>query len=210
MAAFTAVLLFGCSGHGSDSSGTSALGATAAATTTAAVTTTAAASATARCGPVAGVNGVSPQAVVACPAKEQCCNGFCVGDTELCVAPPPPPTCGVDATGTTLGCANGLICCDGKCAPGCTDPPPPPACNPASASPEAQCPPDEDCCNGKCQPDGEACAAPQCVTATDCTGALPQLCEICGNGQSECAHFECVAGTCEVVVCDPLPPTSNQ
>jgi hypothetical protein len=101
------------------------------------------------------------------------------------------------------------VCCDGICALGCTDPPPPP---PPLCTSAATCGAHEVCCNGECQPDGETCVAPppQCATSADCTGGLPQLCEICGDGQSQCAHFECIAGTCEVVICDPIPSTSNQ
>lgn len=50
----------------------------------------------------------------------------------------------------------------------------------------------------QCVPD----AAPiVCNSATDCTGALPALCQQCADGGTGCAHFACVAGQCQVVYC---------
>ena len=40
-----------------------------------------------------------------------------------------------------------------------------------------------------------------CSSATDCTGALPALCQQCADGGSGCAHFTCVAGQCQVAYC---------
>jgi hypothetical protein len=51
----------------------------------------------------------------------------------------------------------------------------------------------------KCVPD--KVAGTQCSTAADCKGALPALCEQCANGSTACAHFECVAGACQTVIC---------
>ena len=50
----------------------------------------------------------------------------------------------------------------------------------------------------KCVPDQ---AGNECKTAADCKGALPALCERCASGSTACAHFECVAGACETVIC---------
>jgi len=40
-----------------------------------------------------------------------------------------------------------------------------------------------------------------CNSATDCTGALPALCQLCADGGNGCAHFTCVAGQCQVAYC---------
>jgi hypothetical protein len=42
---------------------------------------------------------------------------------------------------------------------------------------------------------------PECVTAADCSGPLPQLCEVCADGGDGCAHFACVDGDCEIAFC---------
>jgi hypothetical protein len=49
--------------------------------------------------------------------------------------------------------------------------------------------------------DTTLCRCVGCVTAADCKGALPQLCEVCADGTTSCAHFECVAGACQVAIC---------
>ena len=36
----------------------------------------------------------------------------------------------------------------------------------------------------------------------DCSGmALPDVCMVCSNGMSECAHFVCASSVCEVELC---------
>ncbi len=45
--------------------------------------------------------------------------------------------------------------------------------------------------------------AGSCQQATDCKGALPQICAQCGNGTVACAHFECENGACVTVLCPP-------
>jgi hypothetical protein len=40
-----------------------------------------------------------------------------------------------------------------------------------------------------------------CNSATDCTGALPALCQLCPDGGNGCAHFTCVASQCQVAYC---------
>jgi hypothetical protein len=50
----------------------------------------------------------------------------------------------------------------------------------------------------KCVPDT---GVSSCVTAADCKGVLPALCEQCGDGSTACAHFVCASGTCQVAVC---------
>lgn len=46
------------------------------------------------------------------------------------------------------------------------------------------------------------CRCVGCNTAADCTGALPQLCEVCDDGSSACAHFACVNKSCQVAICN--------
>jgi hypothetical protein len=47
------------------------------------------------------------------------------------------------------------------------------------------------------------CVADQaaCSKDSDCSGNLPQLCEVCSNGQTACAHWSCVAGGCAIATC---------
>ena len=52
----------------------------------------------------------------------------------------------------------------------------------------------------KCVPDTSP-PTPGCSNATDCTGALPALCQQCADGSYGCAHFTCVAGQCQVAYC---------
>jgi hypothetical protein len=42
---------------------------------------------------------------------------------------------------------------------------------------------------------------PECVTANDCPGFLPQFCKVCSDGTSQCAHWTCDAGKCAVATC---------
>jgi len=46
----------------------------------------------------------------------------------------------------------------------------------------------------RCVPDG-------CSATSECTGALPALCQLCSDGSSGCAHFACVAGQCTIAYC---------
>ncbi|HYQ01138.1 MAG TPA: hypothetical protein VER96_20850 [Polyangiaceae bacterium] len=48
----------------------------------------------------------------------------------------------------------------------------------------------------------ELCKCVSCVTAADCTGPLPQLCRVCADGSTACAHWSCVANACEVATCN--------
>jgi hypothetical protein len=56
-------------------------------------------------------------------------------------------------------------------------------------------------------PDVQAHAAdlPQpCKTAAECTGPLPQICEVCSNGSSVCAHWTCTRDhKCVSEICAP-------
>jgi hypothetical protein len=44
-----------------------------------------------------------------------------------------------------------------------------------------------------------------CKEASDCTGALPQICELCGDTFA-CAHHVCDEHRCAVAICPALPP----
>jgi hypothetical protein len=89
-----------------------------------------------------------------------------------------------------------------QCAPGleCVSNPIPDipgTCGP----PIVVCDPIE-CKNGETwEPMVCACAPQACTTSTDCTGSLPQLCEVCVDGASGCAHWECDAGACQTAYC---------
>jgi hypothetical protein len=62
-----------------------------------------------------------------------------------------------------------------------------------------------------CVSDGNGSGVSHCVTidpggpiqlvdaGVQCSGALPQLCELCANGSSGCAHFD---ANCKIVFCD--------
>jgi hypothetical protein len=41
----------------------------------------------------------------------------------------------------------------------------------------------------------------------ECTGGLPDICEICPDGKSECAHWVVEHGKCEVQICAPVATT---
>jgi hypothetical protein len=45
------------------------------------------------------------------------------------------------------------------------------------------------------------------VSTAICKGALPDVCEICADGKSECAHWVIEEGKCEVQICPPVSVT---
>jgi hypothetical protein len=123
-------------------------------------------------------------------------------DPELCRCVPPPccprgwdmASC-EEANGTTglnchnpeLACPSSLACgggCDfavtGRC----------PVCDPI------KCPAGESFSTTLCE-----CVPVGCTTAAQCSGPLPQICELCGDGGAACAHWSCVAGQCEIAIC---------
>jgi hypothetical protein len=56
-------------------------------------------------------------------------------------------------------------------------------------------------------PNEDAGAAQRCQAAADCSGALPQLCEVCKDATgaprgTACAHWTCAQGRCEVGICE--------
>ncbi len=57
------------------------------------------------------------------------------------------------------------------------------------------------CAAGGSSSVGGATGTSGCVTAADCKGALPALCEQCTDGSSGCAHYVCNSGSCEIAYC---------
>ncbi len=54
-------------------------------------------------------------------------------------------------------------------------------------------------------PDAQQERAPdrqRCSRDADCTGMLPKLCRVCGDGGTQCARWRCAAGTCETWLCE--------
>ena len=41
-----------------------------------------------------------------------------------------------------------------------------------------------------------------CGQASDCTGILPQTCEICADGNQDCDHWDCVSSACQISICE--------
>jgi hypothetical protein len=94
---------------------------------------------------------------------------------------------GLNCHNPLLGCASSLTCgggCDFEVTGRC------PVCDPLV------CPAGETWNPVVCK-----CEPPACATAADCTGPLPDLCMQCPSGGTGCAHWTCVAGTCEVAYC---------
>jgi len=92
---------------------------------------------------------------------------------------------GLNCHNPRLACPSSLICgvgCDFEVTGVC------PVCDPVV------------CPQGQTW-DSALCKCVGCVTAADCTGPLPALCEVCTNGQEACAHWACIAGVCEIAIC---------
>jgi hypothetical protein len=52
-------------------------------------------------------------------------------------------------------------------------------------------------------PDGAPVqSGPSCQEDTDCSGFLPQFCRVCSDGSTSCAHWSCVANSCQIATCD--------
>jgi hypothetical protein len=148
-----------------------------------------------RCPPNPDAGVASPDAGLAC-----CPIGFSLYDCKE-----PNGGAGLACHNPALGCASSLTCgqgCDpqvsGRCVPD----------QDAGAKPlvDAACVDNILCIKGdhfdstlcKCVPNT---STTNCSKASDCTGGLPALCEICANGSAGCAHFTCVAGQCQVAYC---------
>jgi hypothetical protein len=61
--------------------------------------------------------------------------------------------------------------------------------------------------NGTCQvevcpTDGNGNSSNSCQQPSDCTGLLPQMCEQCADGTSQCAHWDCNSGACQTTTCE--------
>jgi hypothetical protein len=52
---------------------------------------------------------------------------------------------------------------------------------------------------GTCQPDD---GPPACQAASDCSGFLPHNCAACADGTTQCAHWDCNGGACQIATCD--------
>ena len=138
----------------------------------------------------------SPDAGLAC-----CPIGFTLYDCQK-----PGGGAGFACHNPALGCASSLTCgqgCDPQVSGRCQDAG---AVAPVDAQPA--CVDNVLCIQGdhfdmtlcKCVPDTSQ-TTPSCSKATDCTGALPALCQLCADGSTGCAHFTCVAGQCNVAYC---------
>jgi len=93
---------------------------------------------------------------------------------------------GFNCHNPALGCASSLTCgagCDLEVSGRC------PVCDPI------KCPAGEVFSR-------ELCKCVGCVTAADCKGLLPQFCQVCADGSTGCAHFSCVANSCEIATCN--------
>jgi hypothetical protein len=40
-----------------------------------------------------------------------------------------------------------------------------------------------------------------CSADSDCSGILPQYCQVCSDGSQACAHWACVSGQCQIATC---------
>ncbi len=128
-------------------------------------------------------NGVWVNTAECSASGETCLNGACVGCRTAadCTGPLPLIACRLCPYGGDecphWTCQAG-VCMIAYCA-----------C-PTAACPQGQIW-DSYLCN----------CVPGCKTAADCTGALPQLCQLCSDGGYGCAHFICPAGTCQIAYC---------
>jgi hypothetical protein len=98
-------------------------------------------------------------------------------------------TTGLNCHNPLLACASSLTCgggCDLEVSGRC------PVCDPIA------CPAGERWDSSLCK-----CVS-GCATAADCSGPLPTLCKVCSPGStgSGCAHWACVAGSCQVAYCN--------
>ena len=134
----------------------------------------------------------------ACVQTELCVVGDSF-DTTLCKCVP-----NVDAGSVDAACIDNVLCVAGdhfdrtlcKCLPN------------SDAAVDAGCVQTQLCIRGdhfdptlcKCVPDASDGGA-GCVTAADCKGVLPLLCQQCSDGSAACAHFTCVGRQCTIAYC---------
>ncbi len=124
------------------------------------------------------------------------------------------PGCGVDAhpiCGSPFedACEIAVCGCDGKTITKCDFASEPWAsvgpCDDGAvdAHPDSPFCPPLPCPSGRIfDPVQCGCVMAGCTTAADCSGPLPQLCEVCDGGGSGCAHWACVAGQCDLAFCE--------
>ena len=53
-------------------------------------------------------------------------------------------------------------------------------------------------CSHAPEPQPASDDADKCVTAADCHGMLPHLCQACADGGTECSRWACESGVCMV------------
>lgn len=61
------------------------------------------------------------------------------------------------------------------------------------------------CTSDATEPD-DGTSGDQAVRVAKCKGFLPQNCQVCSDGHTECAHWAVEKGVCKVEVC-PAPPS---
>ena len=135
-------------------------------------------------------------------------NVLCVAgdhfDRTLCKCLPNVDAAAVDAAAVDAACIDNVLCVAGdhfdrtlcKCLPN------------SDAAVDAGCVQTQLCIRGdhfdptlcKCVPDASDGGA-GCVTAADCKGVLPLLCQQCSDGSAACAHFTCVGRQCTIAYC---------
>ncbi len=60
--------------------------------------------------------------------------------------------------------------------------------------------------NGANDPTASTSAADTaCTSSKECSGPLPQICETCPDGKTECAHWDCEEHECKIAICDEPP-----
>jgi len=168
---------------------------------------------------------VEPQTVCACPAILVNADGSTTGPGCNCGTPasssctlpsaPPEPVCSPCPDDWQVPTGEPGLCCqtqsDGviECFSQASAPPAPPVASLDAGSP----PPALDASSpgmvdGSPPPALDATSPAQdaatgtCMMPTDCTGALPALCEICSDGGNGCAHFTCIDNQCGIGYCD--------
>jgi|GEM_PF-3590143 len=163
-----------------------------------------------RCVPNQDAEAVPPvDAKPACIDNVLCIKGDHF-DTTLCKCVPNQDAEAMPPVDAEPACVDNVLCIEGdhfdttlcKCVPNQDAGPAPPV----DAKPA--CIDNVLCIKGdhfdttlcKCVPDTSP-PTPGCSNATDCTGALPALCQQCADGSYGCAHFTCVAGQCQVAYC---------
>lgn len=162
----------------------------------------------------------TPQAVCGCPAILVSADGSTSGpacncgtpSSSSCTLPPAPaqPLCDACPNGWQAPSGAPGLCCKTEpdnvieCFSQAVAPSPPPIAPPAELDAGAP-----GMVDGGLPTEVDAMPAPKdaaggasCSTPSDCKGALPDLCMLCSDGGSGCAHFTCVDGECGLAYCE--------